>query len=566
MIKEFKVCVIGRSNSGKSTLVSVLMEDINLAQQLHENNVKGKTKLNTEFVISNKEGSSTFELIINERFIDSLSANDVTEQFIKEYTDIIPDLSNLDCSSDDLIENIKKIIFNRINELKKESLSKVFSYSENNPKLRNIIEKLVVYAKASNYAQKLLNSNTIEQLRVMDTKGFGDETDLIDYEIPVVDAVIYMISDKLVDHDYKIVRSVISDQLKQIPVILCARGQNGIRIEEIEEIINSDDICKEFKEYCNDFNIAGTAAHDVKNCLYRDKILFHKSDNSKSLMEKFLGENLFMQLPTIVKEGAKSGKKLFQKSDVEDSKIIFTHIVVDIFKSLINAKIREEKAVENVISKVSTKADETFDSMYSIFKKYILEASLCLGYARSEQYKYYYHAVRSPEFFVENVHRAIIGPRGGNSGYYAYNYDRIAIGSHSCLELGFEEILEKGFGDWSYDEIELIIRKVRRNVCRFGKLSGYSEDYRAFLSYDRVVGGYKEEKDKNWKQHFTDDTYHYPYIKESIEKDTYLKNSPVSLIHAISIYWGVLSRIVEKALRDVIGGLPIEVQKLASYS
>jgi GTPase SAR1 family protein len=582
-MKNFKLAVIGRSNAGKSTLVSVLLSDKSLGNSLYEGNEKGKTKLNTEYYLHTDVLETSFQIKQNENLVnyyiekdsaepsseeDSKNFNKLHKKLKNNLASLIPDINFIpeDINLEELCNRVNHLVKIYLDKLNSCPLEQLLSLSEEKPILRDLIELVTVHTKASPIAETLIKKNSCETISIIDTKGFGDTSDLINYEFPKVDAVIFMISDKYIQSDYKAMEEAIQDQINKIPTIICARGQK-LRIEEMGEIIESDNSISALEDYSDTFSQENSPACILKNHLYQNNILKERDNAHKSIMELYLHkDDIFRTIPCILNQGEKSGKQIVTPEVAQSSKNFYDEVVADIINKAMEAKIKEDTAVERLIEKLSGNVKTTISqSMLSKCHNYIMEACICVGLNTSDSQRTYFgKTVQSIEKFTSTIHRYIHGPRGGTTGYYAYNYDRLAISSYVCLEKGFENMFREGIDSLDFAELELITRKVRRDICKYGKLAGVSENYIAYIDYSRLCKAYDVEKNGNktenpWNGNFENYNYAYPVVRDAIDNNNNVYNKSIEFKHAASIYYGVIRRTVADAINDVLGAMPNEI-------
>ncbi|AIQ42924.1 GTPase [Paenibacillus sp. FSL R7-0297] len=579
MGKAIELAVLGRSNAGKSTLISVLLADIDLGNSLHQNNDKGKTKLNAKYCLYKECDNTTFEIKKNEKLLDyylksELNVDEVEEMGValkkieKNFADIIPEVKNLHESSlIDLPNNFNEIVKKYIDELSQRKLVEVLALSEQSPHLRDLIELIVVHTQASDIAKRIIDKNKLDYFSIIDTKGFGDATSLIHYEVPKADATIFMISDKYIDSDYKDMESTITDQVKKIPTILCARGQK-LRENEINEINESNNVVSFFNEnYADAFSEETTPAAKLKKYLKETGIIQTKTNSDKSMMELYLlDDDIFRTLPHILGKNEKTGKTIVTEHMCNNSKDIYCKIVEDILQRAVYAKIKEDESVQGLIEKMTNEKTSTEIRNYILSKcnKYIMQASISpVVNDKDLQRVYFDKTVQSVSKFIETVHRYIHGPQGGTTGHYAYNYDRLAISSYVCLEKCFEELQRDGIPNLDFAQIELIIRKVRRDICRYGKLAGYQEGYTAYIDYDKLCLAYDKESDKAgpWKGNFYAWEYSYENVRNEINNNAIFGVDLGKAQHAASIYYGVINRTVSNAVNGLLSTMPQEIDE-----
>lgn len=580
-LETFKLAIVGRSNAGKSTLVAVLIADKKLGNSLYKGNEKGKTKLNTKYCLHKDEIETRFEIKQNKslveyyfRDIDWLIDDDkntldkALKKLKKDLNKIIPHINDIssELSWDELSSKVNQLVEIFLDSLRNLTLEELMELSEEKPILRNLIELVTVHTKASLAAQNMMKQYNCKVIEVIDTKGFGDKSELIEYEFPQIDAVIFMISDRYIDSDYITMKAVIKDQIRKVPTILCARTQK-LRIQEIEEVMAADDIIECIEEFSDAFNSEDTPACILRRYLYESNILTKRSNCQKSIMELCFNEqDIFRSIPYIFKSGEKSGRLIVTDDIVDKSQAIYDKVIIDIISKAISAKIQEDTAVNDLIQKLSTADDLNKITQSMIYKceKYIIEASTAVGINESLQRMYFGKMVKSLAKFINTIHRYIHGPRGGTTGYYAYNYDRLAIASYVCLEKGFEDMLNNGVEYLKPIEIELITRKVRRDICKYGKLAGQSEEYIAYIDYNRLcraydIERYGNEKENPWKGNFENYEYAYPKIREEIDSSSRIYCKSTEFKHACSIYYGVIHRTVVDAINEVLGAMPNEI-------
>lgn len=579
--KSIDFAVIGRSNAGKSTLVSMLLEDNQLGDALYQNNEKGKTKLNTKYCLYNDSKDTRFEIKQNSRVVEFYSSTELNEdedktkqekqvikKIINDFKELFPEIKAMaEHTIDDFLNSFNEMIKTNIEKWEKYELTKFLELSEKYPIIRNLIELVVVHTKASDIAKRLIKKFKLDFITIIDTKGFGDTTSLIEYEFPQVDVAIFMISDKYIDSDYNAMQSVILDQIKKIPTILCARGQK-LRIKEVECICQNEDIVSCFDdEYADGFSDDTTPAATLKKYLIDNQIIQVKNDADKSMMELYLSDNdIFRTVSYILKNNEKSGKDIVTERVVENSKNIYSKLVEDILDRAINAKIKEDKSVNDLIEKLTTEdvSNSIRNAIMAIADKYIIQASISpVTNNKKDQYTYMGRSVINTDKFIDTVHRYIHGPRGGTTGYYAYNYDRLAISSYVCLEKCFEKFQKQKNDYLDSAQIELIIRKVRRDICRYGKLAGVSQDYRAYIDYGKLCKAYDYEQSEEgpWKEHFYEWNYAYDNVRKEISEDS-TNADLVKAQHAASIYYGVIKRTVLNSINQVLNTMSQDVQDL----
>lgn len=588
---QFKVAIIGRSNSGKSTFISSFLDDQMLANSLHENNEKGKTKLNTQYCIRKDTVDTTFELQQNEQIIefyinsDSLENTDdldkldeqnlmpekVLEKIKRDFGKIIPDVKNIatSISIDDTAFELNEIIKNYLlsDKIKSLSLNELNDLSEKTPIIRNIIQLVIVHTTASLSASSILDGfadSEFDELGIIDTKGFGDSDELIEYDLPKADAVILMVADTYVDSDYVSMKDAISNWVNQYPIIICARD-NAVNPNKFREILACDDISchvREFKEkYGRIFKNKRSSAYKLQSVLYKESIIREKKNDEKSVMELYLtkgdtNDDLFRSLPYVFQKDEPYDEFDISEDQANDSKKLFDEVVSDILVVIMNAKIEENRAVAKLIDKLSSDEtnNEVRSSILKIINPLILSAATAPSTSSQKEYQFFNISVRNRETFIANVHRQVHGPRGGTTGYYAYNYKRLARGSFVCLDDGFVEFLKSNIPHLNSIERELIARKVRRDICRYGKLSG-EEGYMSFIDFNRLSTAYGVERygdlnENPWRGHFEDYGWSYPCVREYLNKTIINYNS--DFIHAASIYYGVIQRVISNAITDTL--------------
>lgn len=579
--KSIDFAIIGRSNAGKSTLVSMLLDDHQLGSTLYQNNEKGKTKLNTKYCLHSSLKETCFEikqnLKIAQFYFISKSSDDedktkhesrVIKSIIDDFKKLFPEIKTMvEYTMDDFLNSFGEIVKTNIEKWEKYELAKFFELSEEYPIIRNLIELVVVHTNASDIAKNLIKKFELEFISIIDTKGFGDTTSLIEYEFPQVDVALFMISDKYIDSDYKAMQGVILDQVKKIPTILCARGQK-LRIEEIECICQDNDTVSCFDgAYADGFSDDTTPAATLKKYLIENQIIHVKNDARKSVMELYLSENdIFRTVPYILKDNEKSGRVIVTEREVENCKNIYTKLVENILDRAINAKIREDKSINDLIEKLNIDAisNSIGNDIMGLADEYITAASISpVTNNKKDQYTYMGRSVINTEKFIDTVHRYIHGPRGGTTGYYAYNYDRLAISSYVCLEKCFEKFQKQENNHLDSAQIELIIRKVRRDICRYGKLAGASEDYKAYIDFDKLCKAYDQEESKDgpWKGNFYEWNYAYEKIRQEVRAEFTDANLNKAQ-HAASIYYGVIRRTVLNSINQVLNTMTQDIQNL----
>lgn len=467
----------------------------------------------------------------------------------------------------DLPNNFNEIVKKYIDELSQRKLVEVLALSEQSPHLRDLIELIVVHTQASDIAKRIIDKNKLDYFSIIDTKGFGDATSLIHYEVPKADATIFMISDKYIDSDYKDMESTITDQVKKIPTILCARGQK-LRENEINEINESNNVVSFFNEnYADAFSEETTPAAKLKKYLKETGIIQTKTNSDKSMMELYLlDDDIFRTLPHILGKNEKTGKTIVTEHMCNNSKDIYCKIVEDILQRAVYAKIKEDESVQGLIEKMTNEKTSTEIRNYILSKcnKYIMQASISpVVNDKDLQRVYFDKTVQSVSKFIETVHRYIHGPQGGTTGHYAYNYDRLAISSYVCLEKCFEELQRDGIPNLDFAQIELIIRKVRRDICRYGKLAGYQEGYTAYIDYDKLCLAYDKESDKAgpWKGNFYAWEYSYENVRNEINNNAIFGVDLGKAQHAASIYYGVINRTVSNAVNGLLSTMPQEIDE-----
>lgn len=583
MKHTISIAIVGRSNSGKSTFVSTMIANEYLGTLLYKDNTQGKTKLNTQYYLYNDCESTTFEIILNDDVLDfylvyfnnsqdknfsididtTIDIDATKKKIIKDFSPLLVDIKNINnCEDiDSLSEVLNKIIDDNYNNWLNLELKDIIEISEKYPTFRNLVKLLLVKTKASTIVQELIINYDLDYISIVDTKGFGDKTDLIEYEFPKVDISIFMVAEKLVDSDYIFMESAISDQINKIPTILCARGQK-LRINEVEALFSSNKILEDFiYDYEDGFITDDTPATILKNNLI-EKNIINVSDNNKSFTELFLTEkDIFRTVPYILKANERSGKNIVTEIYSNQSKKIYAILVKDILNSAINAKIKEEQSLQDLQNKLynSNTNQQIKDSILPATHDYIVESSTSpILEDRKIQNEYFNTYVINKETFMSNIYNPIRGPRGGTTNSpYEYNYKRLARGSYVCLEKYFCDFQTNTNQHLTPKQIELLIRKVRRDICRYGGLFGYEDSYSSYIDYDKLITGYDEEKTL-WEGSFRN-LYYYPIIEQNLNK----YNFDATYFKAPSVYYGVIRNVINNAINEVLGISDKDILELA---